>query len=365
MVFVILNATGEHVRIQRLFFGALLSGLLVLVPVSASAEEGNFSLQVTPSPLVLTIKPGETTTTELKIRNNGDKAEVLKIEPKSFNINGDTGDVTLNDGTPGDINEWVTFANPTFTVLPGEWFTQRITIALPGDAGFSYSFALVISRAKDTTTAKPGETTVKGSVAVFTLIAVDRPDAKRSVEIVSFSATKQAYEYLPAEFKTTLKNTGNTIVQPYGNIFIQRSATAKTPIATLPVNEGKGYILPGSSRTLTTSWDGGFPAYQSVKTADNSQPKKSLVWNWDQLSNFRFGRYTAKLVAVYNDGSRDVPLEAQTTFWVIPWKIILGALAVIALLCIGIFSFIKKSFLVVKHSKQKHQSHEVPKDPDN
>jgi hypothetical protein len=335
---------------------------VLVVPTITRAEEGNFSLQVTPSPLVLTIKPGETTTTELKIRNNGDKEEKLKIEPKSFTINSDTGDVTLSDGSPGDINSWVSFANPTFTILPGEWFTERITMSLPKDAGFSYSFALVISRANDTTSAKPGETTVKGSVAVFTLIAVDRPDAKRQVEVVSFVSSKRAYEYLPAEFKTTLKNTGNTIVQPYGNIFVQRSGGSKSPISTLPVNEGKGYILPGSSRTLTTTWSDGFPVNQSTKSADNSQSKNTLLWNWDKLSDFRFGRYTAKLVAVYNDGTRDVPIEAQTTFWIIPWKLLLGALAIIALLFVGVFSFIKKSFLVVRHSKQKHDVHEKPED---
>lgn len=343
----------KYVKFVRL---SLLLSTLILFTASfarAQSEQGNFSLQVTPSPLVLSIKPGEKITTELKIRNNGDKTEKLKIEPKSFNIDSDSGNVSLNDSAPSDIQKWISFADPTFSVLPGQWFTERITISLPKDAGFSYSFALVISRTADAA-AKPGETSVKGSVAVFTLIAVDRPDAKRQVEIVEFMSTKKAYEYLPAEFKTTLKNTGNTIVQPYGNIFIQRSKDSKKPISTLPVNEGKGYILPGSSRTLTTQWGDGFPAYQQVKDAANSAPKNKLFWDWDKLSNFRYGKYTAKLVAVYNDGSRDVPVNAETTFWVIPWKILLVTALVIGIILIGIFTIFKKSFNVVKRSKKKY-----------
>lgn len=261
--------------IQAFLLVAIL--LTVFSPVAFAQTDRNFSLQVTPSPLILSIKPGESVTSELKIRNNGDKTEILKIEPRSFNISGDTGEVALSDGAPSDIASWISFANPKFTIEPGQWYTQRITITLPKDAGFSYSFALVISRAIDVSVAKPGETVLKGSVAVFTLISVDRPGAKRQVEVTDFFASKRVYEYLPAEFKTTIKNTGNTIVQPYGNIFIQRSASNKNPIATLPVNEGKGYILPGSSRTLTTTWDDGFPAYQTVKDAANSTSQKIFL----------------------------------------------------------------------------------------
>lgn len=335
----------------------ILLAVLLIAPFSkAQTDQGNFSLQVTPSPLVLSIKPGETLNTELKIRNNGDKKEQLKIEPKSFNINSDSGDISLNDSAPNDIQKWITFANPSFSIMPGEWFTERITIQLPKEAGFSYSFALVISRVNDTQAVKPGETAVKGSVAVFTLIAVDRPDAKRSVDVVSFESTKNMYEYLPVELKTTLKNTGNTIVQPYGNIFIQRHKDSKRPISTLPVNEAKGYILPGSSRTLVTQWGDGFPANEQVKDAANTNPKNQLVWDFDKLSNLRIGKYTAKLVAVYNDGNRDVPLEAETSFWVIPWKLILVATAILGVILIGIFTIIKKSFNAIRRSKKKHVS---------
>lgn len=337
----------------------MVAFVVVYAPqANAQSDQGNFSLQVTPSPLVISIKPGESSTSELKIRNTGNKIEYLKIEPKSFNIKNDTGDVTLSDNAPSDIANWVSFSAPTFSILPGEWFTERITFSLPKDSGFSYSFALVISRQNDKATAKPGISAIKGSVAVFTLIAVDRPGAKREVEIVSFESTRRVYEYLPAEFKTTLKNTGNTIVQPYGNIFIQRSKDDNVPISTLPVNEGKGYILPGSSRTLTTMWSAGFPSYVATKDAANSKENKKLKWNWNDVANFRFGRYTAKLVAVYNDGTRDVPIEAQVSFWVVPWKILIGTILVCGLLVIGIFTIIKKSFLAAKRTKHKHDSNE-------
>lgn len=332
--------------------------LLAASPVvAAQNEQGNFSLQVTPSPLVLTVKPGESTDTELKIRNNGDKAEHLKIELKNFNVNGKTGNITLNDTPPTDISQWVTFANPTFDILAGEWFSEHINITLPKDAGFSYSFALVISRVNDLTP-KTGTSTVKGSVAVFTLISVDRPGAKRELQLTEFKPTQKIYEFLPASLTTTIKNTGNTIAQPYGNIFIQRSAKSQKPLSVLPVNEGHGYILPGSSRTLTTDWSDGFPVYVNSKEAVNSETKKGLSWNWDKLSQLRIGRYSAKLVAVYNDGHSDVPIVAQTTFWVIPWKFLLGFGLILLLLFVGIFTLVKKFVKVIKRPKSKQKQDE-------
>lgn len=332
--------------------------LIFSAPLYAAAQDGNFSLQVTPSPLVVSMKPGTSSTSELKIRNNGDKAEQLKIEPKSFTIASESGEITLGNSAPSDVGKWVTFSAPTFAIAPGEWFTQRVTINLPENTGFSYSFALVISRQSDPPKPKEGETTIKGSVAVFTLISVDRPGAKRQLEVTNFSATKTAYEYLPVSFKTTFKSTGNTIVRPAGNIFIQRGKNDKTPLAVLPVNEGGGYILPGSTRVLTSEWSDGFPANVQSRAADNATPTNSLVWDWSKVNSLRIGRYTAKLVAVYNDGTRDVPLEAQTTFWVIPWKLIGGMVAIILLVLVGVGTLVKKSMRALK----KPLHHETKED---
>lgn len=345
-------------RVQKnwqyaIFSAVTLFAIVVFPAIVARAEEGNFSLQVTPSPLVLSIKPGETMTTDLKIRNNGDKTENLKIEPKSFTLSGDNGQVTLGDTTPADIGNWIKFSDPTFRILPGEWFTQKITISLPETAGFSYSFALVISRANNQQTVNPGESALHGSVAVFTLVAVDRPDAKKELAVTKFYANQRIYEYLPAEFTVSLKNTGNTIALPSGTVFIQRSAGDIKPIATLPVNEGNGYILPGTSRSFMVTWHDGFPAYKTVADAvANQAPKTHLTWDWSEISQFRFGRYTAKLVAIYNDGNRDIPLEAETTFWVIPWKLLLIMLVPLVLIGVGIYVIIKKSVLFIKPKKK-------------
>lgn len=321
--------------------------------VSAAPAPSDFSLQVTPSPLFTVLKPGTKTTLELKVRNAGTGTEELRIDPRSFKINNQTGEVTVDDTRPSEIASWVSFSAQKFSVKPGEWYTQKVSIALPKNTGFSYSLVLIISRTNNPTTVESGRL-LKGSVAVFTLVNVDRPGATRRVEVTKFSTSADVYEYLPATINMQFKNTGNTIVQPYGNVFIQRGSDDKNPLATLPVNDKRGYILPGSERLLTSDWSGGFPLYEK-QVEPSGSTKTTEVWNWAKVSDFRLGNYTAKLVAAYNDGVRDVPLEREATFWVLPWKIMLGVVVAVLLVGVGIWTLFRKIWKLLRRGKKKSE----------
>ncbi|HSX43166.1 MAG TPA: hypothetical protein VLF59_03710 [Candidatus Saccharimonadales bacterium] len=317
----------------------------------------DFNLQVTPSPLVITAKPGTRTQVELKIRNGGSGAESLKIEPRSFTLSNDSTKVDLQDTSPPDIGSWVSFSAPKLTVQPGQWTSEQITFNLPKDTGFSYSFALVISRQKD---AAPtgGSRVIKGSLAVFTLVNVDRPGATSNLSVSSFSVGKRMYEYLPATFQIRFRNSGNTITQPLGNIFVQRPGSGAA-LATLGVNDKHGYILPGTERVISTSWSDGFPYYKTVTNSNGSTGQK-LVWDWGNLSKLRIGRYTAHLVAVYSQAGRDVPIEGSVSFWVIPWKILLGLTLVALLMLFSVFMIIRA---IVKFIRKRIQRRKKPSEP--
>ncbi len=358
------------------YLGLLLASFVVLasyaafVPTHSYADTptipSDFNLQVTPSPLVTTVKPGTKTQVELKVHNGGTGTEQLKIEPRSFTLSNDSKNVKLEDNTPPDIGNWVSFSQPKFTLLPGQWITEEVIFTVPKAAGFSYSFALVISRQSNPVPAN-GTRAINGSLAIFTLINVNRPGATSNLAINNFTVSKKVYEYLPATFSVQFKNNGNTIAQPYGNIFVQRSTSSKTPLASLTVNETKGYILPGTTRTITATWSDGFPIYKTITNADGSTSKK-LVWNWGDLSKLRVGRYTANLVAVYNQAGRDVPLQSTLTFWVIPWKILLGLFIVTLLILFSIWTIARKIIKLISrmtHRGDKKTSKDTAEKPTN
>lgn len=321
---------------------------LAAVPVGAApVPKGDFSLEVSPSPLVTDVKPGESKTLELKIHNASRATEQLKIQARGFTTAHPSESITITPTTPPDLAKWISFSQPTFSVRPGEWFTQKISINLPDDAGFSYPFITVISRA-ETPEQTDGGASIQGSIAVFTLVNIDKPGATRRVELESFTPDQSFYEFLPASFKLKFKNTGNSIVQPYGNIYVQRPGKESSPLAVLPVNETGNYLLPGGSKEINATWADGFPYYQTSQPDKDGKTTQNLIWNWENISHFRIGRYTAQVVAVYNDGTRDVPVIGAVSFWVIPWRILLGVLVVLLVIGIGIWSTLKRLVRQVK-----------------
>ena len=342
---------------QFFAFIAVCSAALIgfsVATVRAQTSGTGFGLQVTPSPIISTLKPGQKTTIELKIRNTNTNAEDLKMGLRSFTVDEQTGKVNLTTEQPKDVESFTTFSDPLFHIEAGQWFTQKIIINTPVTAGFSYSFATIISRQKATVPEK-GASAIEGSVAVFTLLGVDKPGAVRKFSIDEFSVTHNVYEYLPAHFSLRLKNSGNTLLQPKGNIFIGRSADAKNPLATLDINPGNGYILPATNRILESDWSDGFPFYQKV-TSGSGTPTNKLTWNWSNLSHVRIGKYVAHVVAVYSDGVRDIPVETEVSFWVIPWKILAGIGLFVSLITVGIITTIRKSAKMVKRRSKSHNA---------
>jgi len=83
-------------------------------------------------------------------------------------------------------------------------------------------------------------------------------------------------------------------------------------VAVLDFNTQRGNILPDSSRSFSVPWKDGFP-YYDVKT-EGTKTTKSLKWDFSKVQKLRFGHYSATLVAVYDDGQRDIPIGGYCKF---------------------------------------------------
>lgn len=304
--------------------------LNILLPVAVSAQATTtrppLSLTTSPIPLNVVTQPGETVTADLRVKNNNTSTEKLKIELLKFGANGETGNPQLREREAKDTYfEWVSFSEDTFTAEPGVWKTIKMTIKTPPSAAFGYYLAVLFSRA---TPDKPtgGSSAVEGGVASLVLLDVNAPGSKREASVISLTADRKVYEFLPANFKIKLRNNGNVHVAPAGSIFIKRG---DKQIALIDFNTQRGNILPASTRAFEATWNDGFP-YYDVKTS-GTKTTKELKWDFGQIQKLRIGHYTATLVAVYDDGQRDIPIEATVGFWIIPWRI-LGVLLLILLL---------------------------------
>jgi hypothetical protein len=137
-----------------------------------------------------------------------------------------------------------------------------------------------------------------------------------------------------------LHNSGNVHGVPFGNVFIMKG---NKTVATLMMNGERGNMLPNSKRIYQTEWTSGFPVYKpieengKVKLDAKGQQVRKLHWDFSKLADMRFGKYTASLFVIYDDGQRDIPIESTLTFWVIPWRFLLVVLLVITLVGFGFY----------------------------
>lgn len=326
-------------------FGVGLCALITVLTLTAAAAPAHaqqsgreFNIQVSPAILPVVLKPGVQKTVAVTVRNLSNHTETLTPRLSGFRSDALSHKIELESEPPANMTAWVIFKQSELVLQPGESKPLEIIYDTPANVGFSYTTAITLSRSSDEQTVGAPGASLKGAVAIFNLINIDRPDAKRHLSIESFTSKRGTYEFLPASFDLTIKNTGNIIEQPAGNIFIQRSFSDDMPLATIPVNAGGSYVLPGSARTITASWEDGFPAYGSETTSEKTTDMH-LTWNWKNANQLRFGRYVAKAVVIYNDGQRDMPVITSVTFWVIPWRIIFISLLLITVLGMGLFGW--------------------------
>lgn len=325
------------------FFLSASSAFAQSTETAPPVPQTGLRLVTSPLPINLVTEPGKTITTELKVKNGGIQKETLKVDLMKFKAYEESGKPQLLEREAGDdFLTWVTFSEPTFTLDPDEWKTIKATFAVPETASFGYYYAFVFSRMADANQINSTQTALLGGTAVLVLLEARIPDAKREITVTEFSVDKKFYEFLPTTFIVKLKNTGNVHIAPRGNIFIEQGNMKD--IALLEVNSEKGNILPDSSRIFATAWKDGFPVYtqkvQDGKTVldEEGNPVLELTWDWDETSKLRFGKYTAKLLLIYDDGKRDVPIEGEVSFWVVPWRLLLVLLVVAIFFFIGIRS---------------------------
>jgi hypothetical protein len=337
----------------------------MMVPATALAQspaptEG-ISLQISPLPIELNAKPGTSTSADLRVRNAGSQDENLQVRLLKVSAD-DAGNVHLtNPSTSDEFVNWVHFSKTIFNAPPGEWQDITMTVNVPKTAAFGYYFAVEYLRAT-AEQAQPGKAVARGAVATFILLNADAPGAKRQAQIVSFSADKKSYEFLPAAFTVKVRSTGNVHVAPHGNIFILHG---KKQVGSIQVNSAEGNILPDSSRFFEAAWNDGFPVPSAKYNGEtpvldkNGKQVYAHKWDFSKANRLRFGHYTAHLVLVYDNGQRDVPMEAYVSFWVIPWRVLGVLLIVLIFVAVGLWSTFRKWSNLIKRFRSKGGEHET------
>ena len=325
-----------------LFSFVLLFAFAIVFAVPAQAQEnssGNFDATVSPVFFDFTAKPGSTVNGRVRLRNNTTTNLPIKVEIKK--LGGDqNGDLTIQNA-PDETTTWFEVKTTGITAPSNEWVTIPFTIKVPDNAAYGYYWAISFNQ----DSLEGGTITgakVNAAIVVPVLLNVNKDGAKTDGKITEFKSDNSWYEYLPAELTTTFANTGNVHIRPRGNVFI-KDFFGRT-VATLDANPNQGAILPGTKKSFINTWKDSFMWYEN-KTDNgkpvldkNGQPERELKIRFDKILDLRIGKYTATTLIVVSDGQRDIAYEKSTSFFVFPWKIVLGSIVFIVFAFVGLYS---------------------------
>lgn len=338
--------------IVTFFFASFLTPSLLLAQTKKNAaptplvppKQPTTGINLTVSPVFLSLitDPGKNISTSIRVQNNNNETEYLRLELARFVPVADGNPVIADVEKEDEFAKWISFSPSEFVLLPNESKNVKVSIDPSDDAALGYYYAIVVDRIQEAGDEK--SPVVAGSPAIPVLLEVRSPNASREVQILDFKTDKAIYEYLPTEFEIKLKNTGNIHSSPIGDIFID-SGDDKD-IAIIQVNGGKGNVLPQSTRVFKATWEDGFavrvPKMNDGQVVKDKDGKATYETKYDftKANKFRIGKYTANLLLIYDNGERDIPLEAKVSFWIIPWKILLIATGILLFALLGIRSTI-------------------------
>jgi hypothetical protein len=296
----------RRILLLIVFFG--LSGCIAY-PVHAQTQS-QLDLSVSPISLDLVTQPGGTIQDRIRVHNNTQNPIRLQVNIKKLvATEKDPGFVLADPTSTDDFVNWIHIDTPIFNVPGNEWYDVHFSIVTPPDAAFGYYPAIVFNEISSNDNSGKLTEVLSGGVAVLTALQVQSPNSRVEGHLAQFGPSHFLSEWLPLVFNVKIQNTGNIHMRPRGNIFI--SSPSGKEVGLLEVNQPLSAIIPNSSRSFQAVWDDSFITFD-----------KKFIIHWDNLTHFRIGKYTARLLMVYDNGTRDASIEAVTSFWVFPYKLI-------------------------------------------
>jgi len=306
-----------------IFIGSL--GLYVPIALAAPAPKSSSqgtagqALEIAPPVINLTANPGQILKIQISLRDVSSENIIVSNQINDFIAASEDGTpkILLNNESsdPYSLKDWIA-PLPNLLMIPKQIKNVPVTIKVPANASPGGHYGVIRFTAAPPELKGTG-VSLSASLGALILIRVSG-DVKESLAVQEFTINHDQdgktgqpgalFESTPIHIVERLKNTGNTHEQPVGQATITDMFGKK--IAAVNINLPPRNVLPGSIRRF-------------------EQPLNSSVLGNKKL----FGRYNAKLVVTY--GATKQTLTSNTSFWVIPYRLI-GT--VIVLLVGGFFA---------------------------
>jgi hypothetical protein len=326
---------GSIFRLKQLILSALAMAIVLtpLLAVSAHGQASNANaadgLQISPAIIEVNGEPGKTYTVQIRVTNVTASDLSFDSTVNDFTSKDESGAPSIDfDGVlpaSASIRSWVGVID-NFTLEALESKTLSVTLSVPNNAepGGHYGVIRFSGRAPTIEGSGVGLAASAGSLMLVKVAGAVEED----LELLTFQTAQNNtwagfFKYGPVDFVMRFENKGNVHVKPTGQIEIRDMFGNK--VDTLEINTTRGNVLPNSIRKFQSTLD----------------------------KQWMFGRYTADLRVAY--GTTGQAIVKSIDFWVIPYRLIVGAIILLATLIFISRTIIKRynSYII----KRAHSSH--------
>jgi len=275
---------------------------------------------ISPTKVELEMKPGESVSRDIVVANRTGSTLTVEFSVEDFEGSEDPAQATVfldDEDSSWGARRWLEPEISSIVIKHGETVTFRTKVNVPksAESGGHYAalFASSTYEAQDEQGSAINITSRIGALFLINVAGTVRQEGTLDPpEIPTIS------EYGPIDIGLVFRNQGNTHLKPSGRVIITNILGQTT--AEIPVSEW--VVLPESARRNVVKWE----------------------------SHYLFGRYTAKAEIGYlADGT---PIIVSSSFWVIPWKIVLGIAAGVILL-IALVSWLVRRRRGVRHELEE------------
>ncbi len=311
---------------QWIILGLLSICLLSLFQKSTVfAAEESLSVTVTPPLIQLTIGPGESWNSVLKIVNNNTYDVTYYASPTDFEADGEQGKgkfiplvTDTASGTSGGqtLGYWVEISPDPIVIKRGMSAQVPFTVRIPENASPGGHYAAILVGTMPDKEEITGPSMKISSFVTSLLFVRIKGDVIEKGRIREFVSTQSLYETPQANFLLRFENLGNTHLKPQGDITLYNMWGKERGKVTFNRANNFGNVLPNSVRKFEFSWKG-------------------------EESVFDIGRYSAVVTLGYGEeGSQNSTATAY--FWVVPLIPVFFTLGSIVLFAILITWLIRR-----------------------
>ncbi len=259
--------------------------------------------QILPALFEETVNPGDAFERKMTVRNVSTSDQVYYLLKKDITgVRDDNSPMFANEhDTPTgyELSSWVSLSEEPITLAPGGSAVIPIKVSVPTNASPGSHFGGVFVSVQ---APRMRQTGASVGYEVGTILSIRiRGDVVENARVRSFSTDRLIYSKPLVNFVTRVENSGNVLIRPRGilevfNMFGKR-------VTLLNVNENRGAVFPGTTRSYETIWDD---------------------------KDFAFGRYQGIVSLIYGEQGHETTVSGTVSFWVLPINIILPVIGLLA-----------------------------------